>query len=151
MPVRRLVLPHSCFPLASLLPGRAESPEPKPLVAAMRPSRCSSLPSRDAALWHPSQAAIGASRAAGFDLTAACSGFVMGLVTGAQYIRAGSYKTVLVIGEPRAGQCSSCAGGNCQWLSRLARAVGHLPAVEQVLSGRGPLLPLLVMLQTVPF
>ncbi|KAL4457358.1 hypothetical protein ABPG75_012223 [Micractinium tetrahymenae] len=44
------------------------------------------------------QAAIGASRAAAFDLTAACSGFVMGLVTGSQYIRAGSYKTVLVIG-----------------------------------------------------
>lgn len=45
-----------------------------------------------------SQAEIRASRAAAFDLTAACSGFVMGLVTGAQYIRAGTYKTVLVIG-----------------------------------------------------
>lgn len=44
------------------------------------------------------QAEIRASRAAAFDLTAACSGFVMGLVTGAQYIRAGTYKTVLVIG-----------------------------------------------------
>ena len=44
------------------------------------------------------QAAIGATGAAAFDLTAACSGFVMGLVTGAQYIKAGTYKTVLVIG-----------------------------------------------------
>ena len=44
------------------------------------------------------QAALGASRAAAFDLTAACSGFVMALVTGSQFIRAGTYKTVLVIG-----------------------------------------------------
>ena len=46
----------------------------------------------------PLQAAIGASGAAAFDLTAACSGFVMALVTGSQYIRAGTYKNVLVIG-----------------------------------------------------
>lgn len=44
------------------------------------------------------QAEIGASRAAAFDLTAACSGFVVGLITGSQFIRAGTYKTVLVIG-----------------------------------------------------
>ncbi|KAI7838752.1 hypothetical protein COHA_007545 [Chlorella ohadii] len=44
------------------------------------------------------QAAIGATGAAAFDLTAACSGFVMALVTGSQYIRAGTYKNVLVIG-----------------------------------------------------
>lgn len=44
------------------------------------------------------QTLIGASRAAAFDLTAACSGFVMGLVTGAQFVRSGTYKTVVVIG-----------------------------------------------------
>ena len=33
-----------------------------------------------------------------FDLTAACSGFVVGLVTAAQYIRTGSYRNILVIG-----------------------------------------------------
>ena len=49
--------------------------------------------------WPTLQAQIGATRAAAFDITAACSGFVMGLVTGAQYIRAGTYKTVLVIGR----------------------------------------------------
>ena len=44
------------------------------------------------------QAAIGAKNASAFDLTAACSGFVIGLVNGAQFIRAGGYKNVLVIG-----------------------------------------------------
>jgi 3-oxoacyl-[acyl-carrier-protein] synthase-3 len=44
------------------------------------------------------QQAIGAKKAAAFDLTAACSGFVMALATGAQFIRAGTYKNVVVIG-----------------------------------------------------
>ncbi len=41
---------------------------------------------------------LGASRAVAFDLTAACSGFVFGLVTAAQFIRTGVYKNVLLIG-----------------------------------------------------
>ena len=44
------------------------------------------------------QAEIGASRAVAFDLTAACSGFVFGLVTAAQFIRTGTYQNVLLIG-----------------------------------------------------
>ncbi|MEM9267282.1 MAG: beta-ketoacyl-ACP synthase III [Cyanobacteria bacterium P01_F01_bin.13] len=44
------------------------------------------------------QAAIGASRAVAFDLTAACSGFVFGVVTAAQFIRTGTYQNVVVIG-----------------------------------------------------
>lgn len=44
------------------------------------------------------QAALGATQAAAFDLTAACSGFLFALVTGAQFIRSGAYRTVLVIG-----------------------------------------------------
>lgn len=44
------------------------------------------------------QSLLGAKRAVAFDLTAACSGFVLGMVTAAQYIRAGAYKNVLVIG-----------------------------------------------------
>ena len=44
------------------------------------------------------QALLGATGAAAFDLTAACSGFVMGLITASQFIRAGTYKTVVVIG-----------------------------------------------------
>ena len=44
------------------------------------------------------QAELGATRAVAFDLTAACSGFVFALVTAAQYIRTGVFKTVVVIG-----------------------------------------------------
>jgi 3-oxoacyl-[acyl-carrier-protein] synthase-3 len=44
------------------------------------------------------QAQLGATRAVAFDLTAACSGFVFALVTAAQFMRNGVYKTVLVIG-----------------------------------------------------
>ena len=44
------------------------------------------------------QSVLGASRAVAFDLTAACSGFVVGMVTAAQYIRTGAYRNVLIIG-----------------------------------------------------
>lgn len=41
---------------------------------------------------------IGAKRAAAFDLQAGCSGFVYGLTTAVQYILAGLYKNILVVG-----------------------------------------------------
>jgi len=44
------------------------------------------------------QAAIGAKNACAFDLTAACSGFVLGIITAGQYIRTGTSKKVLVVG-----------------------------------------------------
>jgi 3-oxoacyl-[acyl-carrier-protein] synthase III len=44
------------------------------------------------------QAELGASKAVAFDLTAACSGFVFGLVTAAQFVRTGAYQNVLLIG-----------------------------------------------------
>ena len=44
------------------------------------------------------QTQIGATNAVAFDLTAACSGFVFGLVTAAQFIRTGVYQNVVLIG-----------------------------------------------------
>lgn len=44
------------------------------------------------------QALIGATNAVAFDLTAACSGFVFGLVTAAQYLRTGAFQNIVVIG-----------------------------------------------------
>jgi 3-oxoacyl-[acyl-carrier-protein] synthase III len=44
------------------------------------------------------QARLGATNAVAFDLTAACSGFVFGVVTAAQYLRSGAYQNILVIG-----------------------------------------------------
>lgn len=45
------------------------------------------------------QRGIGANRAWGFDLSAACSGFLFALTAGAQMIEAGRYEKVLVIGS----------------------------------------------------
>ena len=47
------------------------------------------------------QHGIGAKHAWGFDLIAACSGFVYGLTTGAHLIMAGTHKKVLVIGSDK--------------------------------------------------
>lgn len=44
------------------------------------------------------QSQIGAINAVAFDLTAACSGFVLGLVTASQFLRTGTYSNALVIG-----------------------------------------------------
>lgn len=44
------------------------------------------------------QAAIGANKAAGFDLEAACTGIIYALAVGQQFIGSGTFKTVLVIG-----------------------------------------------------
>src|SRR5690606_41372732 len=45
------------------------------------------------------QEKIGAKNAWGFDLSAACSGFLFAFQTGASFIEAGTYKKVLVIGR----------------------------------------------------
>ena len=47
------------------------------------------------------QRKIGAHRAAGFDLEAACSGFIYGLEIGQQFIMSRTYDTVLVIGAEK--------------------------------------------------
>ncbi|MGZ3883738.1 MAG: beta-ketoacyl-ACP synthase III [Bacteroidia bacterium] len=44
---------------------------------------------------------VGAKNAWGFDLAAACSGFIYGLATGAQFIETGRYKKVIVIGADK--------------------------------------------------
>ena len=43
-------------------------------------------------------AALGLNSTPAFDMSAACSGFIYALTTGANFIKAGQYKTVLVIG-----------------------------------------------------
>lgn len=47
------------------------------------------------------QEKIGAKNAWGFDLSAACSGFLYALVVGAQFIETGAYKKVLVVGADK--------------------------------------------------
>lgn len=47
------------------------------------------------------QEKIGARNAWGFDLSAACSGFLFALATGAQFIETGAYKKVMIIGADK--------------------------------------------------
>jgi 3-oxoacyl-[acyl-carrier-protein] synthase-3 len=44
---------------------------------------------------------IGAVNAFGYDLNAACSGFLYGLVTGSQFVETGKYKKVVVVGADK--------------------------------------------------
>jgi 3-oxoacyl-[acyl-carrier-protein] synthase-3 len=44
---------------------------------------------------------IGARRAWGFDLSAACSGFIYALTVGAQFVQTGAYKKVVVVGADK--------------------------------------------------
>ena len=44
---------------------------------------------------------IGAKNAFGFDLSAACSGFLFGVTTGASFIESGRYKKVVVVGTDK--------------------------------------------------
>uniref|UniRef100_A0A1Z1M3U4 Beta-ketoacyl-[acyl-carrier-protein] synthase III n=1 Tax=Osmundaria fimbriata TaxID=228265 RepID=A0A1Z1M3U4_OSMFI len=44
------------------------------------------------------QCKLGAINAVAFDLTAACSGFILGIVTASQFLQNGSYRNILVIG-----------------------------------------------------
>ncbi len=47
------------------------------------------------------QEKIGAKNAWGFDLSAACSGFLYALVTGAQFVASGTYRRVVVVGADK--------------------------------------------------
>jgi 3-oxoacyl-[acyl-carrier-protein] synthase-3 len=47
------------------------------------------------------QGKIGATRAAAFDLQAACSGFLYAMITADQFIASGIYKTILVVGAEK--------------------------------------------------
>lgn len=44
---------------------------------------------------------VGMTNAFGYDLNAACSGFIYGLTTGSKFIESGSYKKVLVVGADK--------------------------------------------------
>ena len=44
------------------------------------------------------QGALGATRAAAFDVNAACSGFIYALATGSQFVATGAYDNVLIVG-----------------------------------------------------
>lgn len=55
---------------------------------------------------------VGAVNAFGFDMAAACSGFVFALETGANYIRSGNYKKIAVIGADKMSSITNYADRN---------------------------------------
>jgi 3-oxoacyl-[acyl-carrier-protein] synthase-3 len=97
---RRVVAPGDtlwelCVPAArEALAMAGVPPETLDLVVVATSSPDHPMPSTAALL----QAAIGAHRAAAFDIEAACTGFVYGLAVASQFIRTGMYRRVLLIG-----------------------------------------------------
>ena len=69
------------------------------IVATMTPD-CP-MPATACLLQH----SLGATRAGGFDLNVACSGFVYALITGSQFVASGTYRRVLVVGADVMTRC----------------------------------------------
>jgi len=74
---------------------------------------------------------IGASKAWGFDLNGACSAFLFALTTGSQFIKAGTYKKVLVIGADKMSSIADYKDRNtCILFGDAAAAVILEPSEE---------------------
>jgi 3-oxoacyl-[acyl-carrier-protein] synthase-3 len=87
------------------------------------------------------QHALGAHKAWGFDLSAACSGFVFALATGAQFIESGAYRRVLVIGADKMSAITDYTDRNtCILFGDGAGAVLLEPAEEEGFGMRDHLL-----------
>ena len=69
------------------------------------------------------QDALGADRAAAFDLAAGCSAFVYALVTADQFIRTGAYRYILVIGVETSSRILDWRDRNCAYFGDGAGAV----------------------------
>ncbi|MBU9721803.1 MULTISPECIES: beta-ketoacyl-ACP synthase III [Bacillaceae] len=65
------------------------------IVATVTPDQ--PFPSVSSMLQHQ----LGAHKAAAMDISAACAGFIYGMVTGKQFIESGTYKNVLVVGTEK--------------------------------------------------
>lgn len=77
------------------------------------------------------QEKIGASKAWGFDLSAACSGFLFALQTGASLIESGSYKKVIFVGSDKMSAITDYTDRNtCILFGDAASAVLLEPSVN---------------------
>ncbi len=75
------------------------------------------------------QEKIGAKNAWGFDLSAACSGFIFALVTGAQFVQNGAYKKVIIVGADKMSSITDYSDrANCILFGDAAAAVLLEPA-----------------------
>ncbi len=77
------------------------------------------------------QARIGARNAWAMDLSAACSGFIFAIVTGAQFIETGAYKKVLVVGADKMSSITDYTDrNNCILFGDAAAAVLLEPGTD---------------------
>ncbi|MDI6767340.1 MAG: beta-ketoacyl-ACP synthase III [Bacteroidota bacterium] len=77
------------------------------------------------------QEKIGAKKAWGFDVSAACSGFVFALVTGMQFIESGAYKKVVVVGSDKMSSITDYTDRNtCILFGDAAAAVLLEPSTD---------------------
>lgn len=80
------------------------------------------------------QEKLGAKNAAAMDLSAACSGFIYAMVTGAQFIETGAYRKVLVVGAEKLSKITNWKDRNtCVLLGDGAGAV----VLGEVTEGKG--------------
>lgn len=78
------------------------------------------------------QRKIGAKNAWGFDMEAACSGFLYALITGAQFIETGNYKKVLVVGSDKMSSITDYTDrNNCILFGDAAGAVLLEPSEDE--------------------
>jgi len=97
---RRIALPEQATSDLALIAGERAladagvSPEELDLVIVATATPDTIFPSTACLV----QDKLGATKAAAFDLSAGCTGFVYALVTGSQFIISGMYRNVLVIG-----------------------------------------------------
>jgi 3-oxoacyl-[acyl-carrier-protein] synthase-3 len=78
------------------------------------------------------QEKLGARNAWGFDLSAACSGFIYALVTGAQFIEAGRYRRVMVVGADKMSAITDYSDRNiCVLFGDAGAAVILEPSEEE--------------------
>lgn len=80
------------------------------------------------------QQKIGASNAWGFDVSAACSGFLYSLVIGAQFVETGAYKKVVVVGADKMSSITDYTDRNtCVLFGDAAAAVLLEPSDNEAL------------------
>lgn len=77
------------------------------------------------------QEKIGAKKAWGFDVSAACSGFLYALVVGAQFVETGAYKKVVVVGSDKMSSITDYTDRNtCILFGDAAAAVLLEPTMD---------------------
>jgi len=94
--------------IQNMLRNRGISPEEIDLIVVATISPDMFFPSTACLI----QQKIGASKSWGFDVSAACSGFIYSLIIGAQFIETGAYRKVVVVGTDKMSSITDYADRN---------------------------------------